>query len=397
MKRHYGGPVFGDMFWPRPDIVEPLLAAIGSGESCALFGLRRTGKSSVLEEITRRLRASGDLTVVHVDVQGLEGLDQLFLKLIEALPGSTLREGLLQRLSGNAGITKLVRGLVDRWLKGTPATANAEEGRAIIDYWSLIVADIEKAIVASGRRWVLIVDEFPFLMENMLRRGAPKTQIEALLATLRGWHQRAGVVVVLAGSIGMQWLVRDHGIQSAHLNDFVPFPVPPLSEDAARDMLAALVAAQSAAWWTEETTGVFFERVAALYPSFIQFAFGRVTDRNAATRAAVDHVFDTIIGPQLDETFFNQFRDRLGRYDETTRRAAQAAIHVAVVQHPMPAPLDAIWTALDPKAEDATLAERCLHALQEDGFLVANTRLRVVSVSSPLVVAWWNSRPRRPR
>jgi len=68
LKRHYGNPVSGAYFWPRPDITEPIAASLLAGESVKLFGLRRTGKSSVMLEVERALKTAGR-TVVYVDVQ----------------------------------------------------------------------------------------------------------------------------------------------------------------------------------------------------------------------------------------------------------------------------------------------------------------------------------------
>jgi hypothetical protein len=74
LKRHYGNPVTGEHFWPRPDITESIITSLLAGESVKLFGLRRTGKSSIMLEVESGLRKAGRKPV-YVDVQGNDRVD----------------------------------------------------------------------------------------------------------------------------------------------------------------------------------------------------------------------------------------------------------------------------------------------------------------------------------
>ncbi len=87
LKRHYGNPVSGEYFWPRADITQPIVESLLAGEHIKLFGLRRTGKSSIMLEVETELRKAGRKTVC-VDVQGNDRVDQLCARLLAALPAS---------------------------------------------------------------------------------------------------------------------------------------------------------------------------------------------------------------------------------------------------------------------------------------------------------------------
>lgn len=71
---HYGSGVSGDRFWPRPEL-DAILRHLKLGNSVALFGPRRNGKSSLLKESARILREDNQFIVIEVDGQGMEAVD----------------------------------------------------------------------------------------------------------------------------------------------------------------------------------------------------------------------------------------------------------------------------------------------------------------------------------
>src|SRR5437763_265264 len=87
LKRLYGGAATADYYWPRPEVTDPIIDALRSGESVSLFGLRRTGKSSALLEIQRALIAEGK-AAKYVDVQGRNRVHPIFASLVTALPAA---------------------------------------------------------------------------------------------------------------------------------------------------------------------------------------------------------------------------------------------------------------------------------------------------------------------
>src|ERR1700728_495502 len=97
---HYGSGVSGDYFWPRPDIVDPLVGSLAEGQSHKMFGLRRIGKSSIMLE-ARRLLEQRQVVVAHVDVQDLNGLHNLLRDLLRSIPDQTFRASLLSGLETN--------------------------------------------------------------------------------------------------------------------------------------------------------------------------------------------------------------------------------------------------------------------------------------------------------
>ena len=67
------GPVTGHAFFGRNDLIRRISGAVRTGTSLGLFGLRRSGKTSVIREYDRRRRDADEIVVLS----DLEAMDQL--------------------------------------------------------------------------------------------------------------------------------------------------------------------------------------------------------------------------------------------------------------------------------------------------------------------------------
>lgn len=389
LKRLYGGAATGEYYWPRPDITDPIIDAVRAGESISLFGLRRTGKSSVLLEIQRVLNESG-VTSRYVDVQGRDRVDPIVTALISAIPATQAGTKFANALAAPR-INKAIE-LFNRVI-GRPNSAPPKP-LEVLHQIELIKGDLGILLAAQTNKIVLIIDELPYLIVNMLDAGVSANNVNAFLATLRSWRHEGRVSMLFAGSMGLQWLFRERGIARENFNDLVPYTTPPpLHEDDARDMLRALATGEECDWMSDEIIDAIMAESAARYPSFLQFAFGRVKGHNARSVADVVRVFEAHIRPSLDEDFYDQFDTRLARYDKIEKEAARTVLRRIDADYPDVTPLSGIDDLLS--SSDQSLRDHLLLSLVEDGFVRVDTRNRTVTFSSPLVHTWWQSKPYR--
>jgi hypothetical protein len=388
IKRHYGGAAIGDYYWPRPDITEPILDALRAGESVSLFGLRRTGKSSLLLEIKRLLNEGGKLAK-YIDVQGRNRIDPIVSELLAAMPNTHAGSKI-----ANALATPRLNKAIDLWhrLRGKESTGPLSPV-AVLHQVELMRGDLCTLFAAQKRSIVLIIDELPYLLVNMLDAGIGVADVNAFLATLRTWRHEGGITMLLGGSMGLQWLVRERGIARENFNDLVPYATPgPLSDDEARAMVRALATGEDCNWGDEIIDAIVAES-AAKYPSFLQFAFGRIKGHGARSVTDVARVFEEQIRPSLDEDFYDQFDTRLARYGSIEKQAARAVLRRLDDDHPRPVPLENLDSLLP--SHDPSLRDHLFLSLVEDGFVRVDTKTRTMAVSSPLVHTWWQSKPYR--
>jgi hypothetical protein len=386
LKRHYGNPVSGEHFWPRPEITQPIVESLLAGESVKLFGLRRTGKSSIMLDVEAALRKVGQKPI-YVDVQGNDRVDQLCTRLLDALPPSDS----ISRLTHVLASDRLGKGIsVVQNLLGRGQQVSLQP-TAVLQRIELIKGDLTKLLAQQNRSVVLLIDELPFLIGNMLDREVPLADVNAFLATLRSWRQDGRLPMFLSGSIGLSWLIRERGIAREHFNDLIKtLTPPPLEPDDARAMLKALAAEEDCRWMTNDIITVVLAESAANYPSFLQFAFGRLKDRKARTDEDVRRIFADYIRPSLDEDFYAQFNTRINRFGAEHRAMVREILRLIDKNGETPTDLVAIDQALG--SYDAIDRDDLLSMLVEDGFIAPNTKAQTVEFSSPLIRTWWQSK-----
>ena len=287
LKRLYGGAVTGDYYWPRPDITDPMLESLLAWESLKQFGLRRTGKSSLMLAIQQALKNAGRKPV-YSDVQGFDRIDNLVATLVSALPNDGAVSKITTALSGS----RVSRGIgVVKRLVGSESQ-DVPSPRAMLHQIELLKGDLCGALAEQKRSVILLIDELPYLIDNMLQSGLNLSEVNGLLATMRKWRQEGQLPMLLTGSMGLSWLVREKGIAREHFNDVIPIdPPPPLSYEDARAMLQALALEENCSWMDEAFIAVILEENSANYPSFLQFAFGRLKGHRARSADDVRQVF----------------------------------------------------------------------------------------------------------
>ena len=385
-----GNPVSGHDFWPRPDVVDPLFDALVNDKgSRRLFGLRRIGKTSVVLELERRLRARDDLTVIQIDVQGVSRFKDFLNKLFERIPAETRLRRTQQKIATNAALQSLLPALVAR-LTGNAAAQAQSTFQNEFEHKAVWAGDIEAALEEAGPI-VLIVDELPFMLRNMMRDGYKPFDAERFLATLRSWRMNSGVRMLLSGSIGLAQLERLDGVAVAdHIGDLYPVSLPPLPRAEAIELVEALALGEEVDDWTIALSEAIVDLSAELWPIFLQYGFNDVSRSGERDPSKVRAIVEAQVRQALDENFYKQFSTRLSRYgdDEKSVRAILKAV-VAADAEPV------AFVAIDEALAKLNTGERrddLIEALREDDFISFDTESQTLRAASKLVPLWVRAR-----
>lgn len=387
-----GNPVHGADFWPRPDVVEPLFDALAHNKgSRRLFGLRRIGKTSVILELERRLRAAEGLTVIHIDTQDVNRFRDFLFKVLDGVPAGSPLAQARKLLATNRALQSLAPTLFER-IFGIVAPKPEQGFRNEFEHMAVWTSDIEAALKQAAPI-VLIIDELPYMLRNMMQSGYTAADAGQFLATLRSWRINCGVRMLLTGSIGFAQLGRLDGVAIAdHTGDLYPETLPPLSRDEAVGMVNALARHAQTAGWTKEKSEAVVDASAELWPIFLHYGFDAATrepdpDKDPPTIRAI---VERDVRQALDETFYSQFTTRLSRYD-ADEKAARAILKAVVAANPEPTPFDAIDRALD-QLSALDRRDDLLEALREDDFIQFDTSAQTLRAASKLVPLWVRAR-----
>lgn len=358
---HYGNAVAGDQRFDRPALQNKLLRTLASSGGVKMFGLRRIGKSTLRRYVIEKMQLAGK-PVAFFDAQGLHSIQDLLGALLGALPRESDLKG---RVLGFIAKDSPIRKVLEALASGT------KTGEALVSaYWREAYNGIRDTLRATSPPLLLVIDEFSFLLKNILERNPKegRDEVDQLLAAMREWRD-AGMKMLLTGSIGVTALSRRYGLGREHLNDLLPFDVPELTEDEAREFIRQATAEPSQGRWTDEHAGEFLKQSGVLYPSFLVKGLLEISVESPPPPDAFAKIFANNVRPVLHEDFYNQFNKRFKFYGEIDKDG-QKKLVVPVLKRIMDA---ADGTRLD----DLELAEgysridlaEFLDMLVEDGFI----------------------------
>jgi hypothetical protein len=315
--------------------VRTLCNTLRSGGSVLVFGLRRTGKTWVLEEAARRLAADdaatgGDQTATQrrlqpclIDVQTLSTPSQLYNAILAALPAGVVARWRRLVLDGRTLPSKLADAIQNRLKKGSFGGASVELDTGLVDYWEPIAAATGQALADADPPVALFIDELPFFIENLLEQGFEKRFAKQVLSTLRAWRG-SGTPMAIAGSISLDFLLADLEITSQVMNNVDRLFLYPFQRDEARAMLRRRAETFGLGSWDDACLDAILARIDDLHPFFIDLIARKLSGTDRCDPAYIDRTFARQYWPDLRRTFFPQFQERLAKYftaDE--RRAAE--------------------------------------------------------------------------
>jgi hypothetical protein len=347
-----------------------------------MFGLRRIGKSTLRLVATEYLEEKSH-PYIFIDGQGLNSLSDLIGALLRGMPEE---KGLIRRTQNFITSSPLKTAF-------TAMTEGTEyEKRVISAYWQLAASGIKSALDSEQQKPVLVIDEFSYLIRNMVTHDPEQGAKDAdqLLASMREWRG-AGMTMLLTGSIGLTALARKHGLNLEHINDLQPFPVPELTEAEARQFISHATLA-SEGNWTKNHTDAFLKECGALFPCFLVRGLLEIGVQTPPGPENFPRIFEENVRPRLHEDFYRQFNTRFKEYDDLPNNWRNALI--------VPA-LKAVMTANGPCPQDSVDCEppftpvdlsEVFNMLLEDGFIhftEDGEGERLWRPASKLAKLWW--------
>ncbi|WP_028313493.1 hypothetical protein [Desulfatibacillum aliphaticivorans] len=392
MKIHYGGPVSGEHCFSRPDLEQKISRFIENGAGVKMFGLRRIGKSTLMQNACQEMRIKG-CQVVEIDAQGMRSVDNLLFEVFKALHKE--QKGFMSILNNlvakDPAIPKAIKAFFNKLMKGKGFPENQT---GIADYWPHFSDLIVQTLQVQQPKILLAIDELPFMLENMINDHPEKSaaDVDRLLAALRQWRDH-GVKMIFAGSIGITGLARRAGFRTDHLNGLSSVDVPELSDAEAREFLNAAVL-ESNGRWTEAHTKAFFQEIGTQYPSYIVKSLLILDHCNPPTPEEFRKIFSSQIRPDLHAVFQDQLSRRYKNYDNISDTIRRDMIK-PLLKHATSCSEGAMQSEIEDQIGcDRIELEDCIQMLQEDGFIrfqEDRNGYRTLFPASQLVSLWARS------
>lgn len=380
-----GRPVRGINFFDREQEQRLLWRHLETSH-VLLLAPRRVGKTSLLYRLMDTAKDHGR-RAVYVSVADARTEDDVVRKLIAALAAHPESPGIWKRLQ-KGPFKRFIARLLPTLTAG-PISVELDK-TAPEEGWPRLAEAIADAIAAVGEPWVILVDELPIFVLNLLRLdGGPDGPVARTRHFLNWFrHLRnpptqpgraeggAALRWVVAGSIGLDAVVARARLGDT-INDLALLPLGPFSPAVADDFLEALATSYGLSL-TAETRQRLAERAGWLIPFYLQVLFSRLHDLAAETGltpspALVDRVVDELLTPAY-RAYFDYWRQRLteelGRPDD--QRALALLACVAEREEADRVALDHTLSEFLPEpAERQRALTFLLEVLENDGYLTS--------------------------
>jgi hypothetical protein len=312
-----GGKVAGDDFFDREQLIDAIWQELPA-HSVELVAPRRSGKTSAMQRLIDEPR--GGCRVRFIDCQALRDpnsfISALSSHLLEGQHRQQARHGAESAVGGLRNLLSRIRSVELLKLSINFADSQSPE-------WSASIDRLLAAARAHPVPTILIVDEFPMMLDYFMRDRTEAKVIVGFLNWFRALRLaaqsvRPGLAFVIGGSISMSyWLGRLNATNT--MSDLHPEPIGPFDDHTARIFLGALQTAEQLSW-TDEVPDAILSHINPPSPYWLQVLLLLLRQSPARARAitAADVArtyTDDLIGP-AGRQFFQPFEERLSHYND---------------------------------------------------------------------------------
>lgn len=279
LKKTVGNWVDGERFFDRDDDLLFLRESVQDGTNVLLTGQRRMGKTSLVRELLRDLKANDGASTLFVDLEDARDPADAIVKIVsEARSSASLWEKLTQWLGES--------------LAGVVAEASYAEFRVALraqihtGNWKHKGDAVLETIAGKNEDQIVIaIDELSLLINHILKGDDYQISREGVeearefMAWLRRNCQmhRDRITILVLGSVGLPPILKQAGL-SATMNTFSNYELRPWDQRTASDCLSELATTYGLDL-SIEVRRAMCQRLRACIPHHVQQYFDAVHRR----------------------------------------------------------------------------------------------------------------------
>jgi len=299
MNSSTGRWVSGDNFFDRERELRILETRVRDLNHVLLTGQRRMGKTSIAQELGRRLEAEG-WVFLFADVEGATCAEDAIADIAQAV------HSVRPIMSGVTRFGTRMKSLFGR-VEEIGAYDFSVKFRATLNAgnWRRQGEELLRHCAARKQSVLLVIDELPIFLKRVLRGEDGFQRVDEFLSWLRGVLQDiedGSLVLIVSGSIGLTPLVKRLSIPD-RINHLEPFRLGPWDRDTSVECFQRL--AESYKLRIEDgVTNAVYDALGIGIPHHIQSFFARLRDhaimqgRDRVTVEDVEEVYRTgLLGP----------------------------------------------------------------------------------------------------
>ncbi len=311
MKNTIGPPVSGDDFAGRRKNLNKAIRLLNNHNSFLILGIRRTGKSSFLQQVAYLLKQEDKKNIcIELDCQTFETTLDFYKGLYSAMPKS-LQIRFKKLLNDSKQIpTKMVDYLTDN-LKSISLLGNKIELHdKLMTYHKPFESIVNRFFKSEQEKVFLFLDELPFFFENIEESSKKVDEIVHILTGLRSWRN-TGLAMGITGSLNLSVQLEQLGISKKLLAGLNTIKLESFSREESFDFIERLSLSDSYSQWSADITNKLLDLLPDYIPYFLQYSYNEIAVNECKTPQEIEYVFHNDIMSGLFRDFLYQFQERL--------------------------------------------------------------------------------------
>lgn len=370
-------------FFKRDNLIKKIYRRLDSGANVYLTAPRRVGKSSIMRYLEDY--PAKNYSFIYTITESTNDSEAYFRELLRELFRSDAFNKLIKASRKFSELIKKIKsfnvGELGLELKDTG-----------INYFEDF-QDLIQKLKLQDTKIVIMVDEFPQTVENILRKSGKESAVNFLQAN-RDIRQEANknIQFILTGSIGLSTLAEKLDA-TKEINDLNIIEIPPLSDKEAINLVNILLDSYQIPR-EEDVARYLLEKIQWPIPFFVQLAVQEIIDEyenmeQAINIQSVDTAFSRITNIR-NNIYFEHYYSRLKKtFTDKEYDFALALLYELAHQKKL----------VDNQIEQIALKYQLgkeypiiLRTLIFDGYIFDTPTKKEMfySFTSPLLQIWWN-------
>lgn len=325
MKNTVGSPVSGENFRNREKDLRKAVRHLKNGNSFLILGIRRTGKSSFLQQTSYLLQTGNEENIcIEVNCQTFTGILDFYKGIYDEMPKS-MQTKLRKFLSDSKKLPQKLVDFITDIFDSVEILGSKVNFHDKLRNYSKPFEELVTSFFKSSKNIYLFLDELPFLFENINDKTNKTGEITQILTTIRSWRH-AGLPMGITGSLNLHQQLKHLGISRKLLAGLNTIELLPFTYQESKSFIKELLENDKYEWWTDEITEKLLDLLQDYIPYFLQYAYFHIGINECKTTDEVEDAFHNDIMTGLFKDFIYQFDERLTVFKEDELKIAMSVL-----------------------------------------------------------------------
>jgi len=311
----------GGDFFPRDKVINRIYRRLDSGANVYLAAPRRVGKTAIMRHLEDSPRENYEFK--YLITESVDNSINYFKQLSESLHHlKSLSEKSLEK------IHKFLPKIKSFKIPASGVTVEFDKESQVFDEFKALLSSLD----TKGITIVIMIDEFPQTVENILRQQG-QGAAEQFLQFNRELRHTANPKIrfILTGSIGLPTIAEKLDA-TKDINDLNVIEIPPLNQEEAKALTIKLLNSAEVSY-NDDAIAHLLDKIEWFIPFYIQLALQELIDAYLETEETVDATMVdkafAKITEMRNDIYFAHYYSRLKKtFDEHEHPFALAVLKI---------------------------------------------------------------------